>query len=60
VIGWANGPTIFRIDSEQSVTDPDDAGTGSGGAGTSTGSVTRLLRFTVNPLTGVVSISALQ
>lgn len=59
VIGWANGPTPFRIVSEQSVTDPDDAGS-AGGAVTDTGTATRLLRFTVNPLTGAVGVSALQ
>jgi hypothetical protein len=59
VIGWANGPTTFRIVSEQSVTDPDDAGSG-GGAVTATGTVTTLLRFTVNPLTGAVGASLLK
>lgn len=60
VIGWANGPTTFRIASEQSVTDPADAGSGSGGGVAGAGTVTRLLRFTVNPLTGAVSIGTLQ
>ncbi|HET6631001.1 MAG TPA: M36 family metallopeptidase [Woeseiaceae bacterium] len=59
VVGWANGPTVFRIASDQSVTDPADAGTGSGGT-TAPGTVTRLVRFTVNPLTGDVTTELLD
>lgn len=56
VIGWANGPTLFRIVSDQSVTDADDAGRGSGGSAMAPDSVTRLVRFIVDPLTGHVTI----
>jgi hypothetical protein len=31
VVGWANGPSVFRIVSDQCITDPDDAGMGSAG-----------------------------
>ncbi|MDT8449104.1 MAG: hypothetical protein RQ847_02920, partial [Wenzhouxiangellaceae bacterium] len=60
VVGWANGPTTFRIDSEQSVTDPDDAGSADGGSVTTDGTATQLVRFTVDPLTGSVSADLLD
>jgi Fungalysin metallopeptidase (M36)/Fungalysin/Thermolysin Propeptide Motif len=56
VVGWANGPSVFRIVSDQSVTDSADAGMGSGGSAMAPGTVTRLVRFVVNPLTGHVTI----
>ncbi|MGH2371301.1 MAG: M36 family metallopeptidase, partial [Chloroflexota bacterium] len=56
VVGWANGPSVFRIVSDQSVADPADAGTGSGGSAMAPDTVTRLVRFTVDPLTGHVTI----
>lgn len=60
VIGWANGPTTFRIASEQSVTAAEDAGSGSGGEIAGSGTMTRLLRFTVNPPLGLVSVEMLH
>jgi hypothetical protein len=53
VVGFANGPTLFRIVSDQEVTDPNDAG--GNGATTPTGSVVNLVRFTVSPLTRTVT-----
>ena len=52
VVGFVNGPTLFRIVSDQEVTNPDDAG----GSGTTTPTPgLELLRFTVNPLTRTVT-----
>lgn len=56
VVGWANGPTTFRIVSDQSVTEADDAGFGSGGGAMAPDAVTHLVRFIVDPLTGDVTI----
>ena len=54
VVGFANAATTFRIDSEQTVTDPADAGVASGGAESSASSV-YLARLTFDPLTGLVT-----
>lgn len=56
VIGWANGPSVFRIVSDQSVTDPDDAGMGTAGGTMAPDTVTRLVRFIVDPISGQVTI----
>ena len=69
VKGWASGPTTFNIVSDQLLPNNSpnaNAGTRStGGSGTTsgslpTGSLTRLVRFTVNPLTGQVTSQLLQ
>ncbi len=58
VQGLANGPSAFRIVSDQQVDDPADAGTGSAG-GASGGSVTSyVLRFT--GITGTVTTQVLE
>jgi hypothetical protein len=57
VVGFANGPTLFRIRSDQEVTDPGDAG-GSGATEPST--MLNLARFTVNPLTRTVTVQLLH
>lgn len=59
VIGFANGPSPFRIVSDQTVTDPDDAGTAEDGV-TAAGTTTLLARFTVDPLTGSVLVELLD
>ena len=72
VLGWANGPTQFRIVSDQlllqgssnansenrTIGGSSVFGSGSG-SGTTTG-LTRLVRFTVNPLTKTVTAKLLQ
>lgn len=60
VVGWANGPATFTIESEQTVTDEADAGTGSGGGAAGSSATLQLLRFTVDPLGGVVSAELLD
>lgn len=59
VIGFANAPTTFRIDSQQQVTDPADAGVASGGI-ESSDSAAYLLRLTFDPLTGQISGTTLD
>jgi Zn-dependent metalloprotease len=75
VLGWANGPADFRIVSKQLLPEGspnENAGTFTPGASTSstttatsgalksTAVVTRLVRFTVNPLTKTVSVKFLN
>jgi hypothetical protein len=68
VKGWASGPTTFNIVSDQLLPNNSpnaNAGTrtnGGGGSTTSGGttSLTRLVRFTVNPLTRSVTAQLLQ
>lgn len=61
VIGWANAPTTFRIVSEQRVSDPADANEGtSGSEPTDPETLTGLVRFTVDPLNGIVDTEVLQ
>lgn len=60
VIGFANGPVTFTIESEQFVTDSTDAGEGEGGGITLPGTSPQVLRFTVDPVTGSVSVDSLD
>ncbi|MGH9942398.1 MAG: M36 family metallopeptidase [Pyrinomonadaceae bacterium] len=72
VKGYANGPAEFRIVSQQylpegspnanagTITPGDSAGGPTDGGGLPTGVVTRLMRFTVNPLLRTVSVRLLQ
>jgi hypothetical protein len=56
VVGYGNGPTPFRIESEQFFTSVNGGGGGSSFGQQTTGfSSTRLVRFTVNPLTRAVT-----
>lgn len=57
VIGWAGVAQDFRIESTQSARVPKSP-TGSGAPPSLMGSITTLLQFTVNPLTGQVTVSA--
>jgi hypothetical protein len=73
VLGWANAPTQFRIVSDQllpqgspnanaenrTIGGNSTFGGSSGGTGTTTG-LTKLVRFTVNPLTKQVTARLLQ
>ncbi len=71
VVGYANGPAQFTITSEQYLLNASSAG-GGGGSSTAAGtsafgtplagvsSPARLVRFTVNPLTGTVSARVIQ
>ncbi|MCY7346947.1 MAG: M36 family metallopeptidase [Pyrinomonadaceae bacterium] len=66
VLGFANGPTTFNIVSDQLLPNGSpnaNAGTqtsGGGSTGGGTTSVARLIRFTVNPVTGSVTSQLLQ
>lgn len=60
VIGWANGPATFTIESEQTVADEADAGTGSGGGAAGSSATLQVVRFTVDPVTGAVSAELLD
>jgi hypothetical protein len=75
VLGWANGPADYRIVSKQLLPEGspnENAGKFSPGASTSgsttatsdalkpTAIVTRMVRFTVNPLTKTVSVRFLN
>ena len=66
VLGFANGPTTFNIVSDQLLPNGSpnaNAGmqtSGGGSTGGGTTSVARLVRFTVNPLTGSVTTQLLQ
>ncbi|MGH9286301.1 MAG: M36 family metallopeptidase, partial [Acidimicrobiales bacterium] len=60
VVGFANGPTPFKIVSRQLVTDPAEAGAGPGGGATSSPALTHLVRFTADPLTRSVSVQILD
>ncbi len=60
VVGFANGPTPFKIVSRQMVTDPAQAGAGPSGGATSSPALTQLVRFTANPLTKTVSVRLLD
>lgn len=60
VVGWANGPATFTIESEQTVTDEADAGTGEGGEPAGSSYTLQAVRFTVDPLTGSVDITPLD
>jgi Fungalysin metallopeptidase (M36)/Fungalysin/Thermolysin Propeptide Motif len=60
VVGFANGPTPFKIVSRQLVTDPAEAGAGPSGGATSSPALTQLVRFTANPLTKTVSVQLLD
>ena len=56
VVGYGNGPTQFTITSEQFMFGSGGTSGGSSFGQATTGfNVTRLVRFTANPLTGVVS-----
>ena len=60
VIGWAGAAQDYQIVSTQSLLVPkatSGGGSGSGGAlAPSTGTVTKLLRFTFNPVTGTITV----
>jgi len=60
VIGWAGAAQDFSIVSTQSLLVPKAGGGGGSGSGgaiaPSTGTVTKLLRFTFNPVTGTITI----
>lgn len=67
VLGWANGPSQFRIEATQLL--PEGSPNANGGTRTSGGSilssattspVSGLFRFTVNPVTGRITASVLQ
>lgn len=67
VLGWANGPTQFRIDATQLL--PENSPNSNGGARTSGGSILSssttaplngLFRFTVNPITQRVTFTLLR
>ncbi|HEV2862560.1 MAG TPA: M36 family metallopeptidase [Pyrinomonadaceae bacterium] len=72
VVGWANGPADYRVVSDQLLPQGSPNGNsgevtpGSGGLGgttalkTPTALVTRLVRFTVNPLLKTVTVSLLK
>lgn len=60
VVGWANGPSIFHILSDQLVNDPADAGTAESGLVVPLDAEAVLLRFTVDPVSGLVSAEVLQ
>jgi len=63
VVGWAGAAQDFRIESTQTLRVPKTSGASaaSGGATTPTaGTVTNLVRFTVNPLTRSVTASVLR
>ncbi|MFY9572198.1 MAG: M36 family metallopeptidase, partial [Blastocatellia bacterium] len=64
VIGWAGVAQDWKIESIQSALVLKAATSGGGGGGTltppPTGTLTKLLRFTVNPLTGTVTIQLLN
>lgn len=60
VQGFANGPSTFRIVSDQQVEDPDDAGTGMAGGASGGSLTTYVIRFTVDPLTGEVTTQILN
>ena len=57
VIGFVSGPTLFRIVSDQEVTNANDAG---GSTPTTPGPGISLARFTVNPLTRTVTVKLIH
>jgi hypothetical protein len=59
VVGFLNGPTVFRLVSDQTVTAAGDGGVDAAG-GATTGPIAKRLRLAVDPLSGTVSGSVVD